>query len=84
MLLLALVAGCDYGHPNEQPIYGKESGLPVNCRADVQVVIDRYRLRSTSQMSHSSGWSAIAGVWLYMGRKETDVLDPGRVRLGAD
>lgn len=32
-------------HPekNEAPIYGKDSGLPVNCRALVQANIDGFR-----------------------------------------
>lgn len=39
---LALI-GCGQSDPNSMPIYGKDSGLPVNCRAYVQVVIDGYR-----------------------------------------
>lgn len=43
-LAMALVlAGCDRLDPNAKPVYGKESGLPVNCRAYVQVAIDGYR-----------------------------------------
>ena len=37
------LAGCSRPDPNGKPVYGKESGLPVNCRAYVQVVIDGYR-----------------------------------------
>jgi hypothetical protein len=42
-LLLTLVltlSGCIFDDDNAKPIYGKESGLPVNCRAYVQVVIN--------------------------------------------
>ncbi len=41
-LLVLLLAGC--GDPNERPIYG-DTGLPVNCRAYIQVAIDGYRSR---------------------------------------
>lgn len=37
------LGGCELGDPNAKPIYGKETGLPVNCRAYVQAVIDGYR-----------------------------------------
>ena len=45
LILLActslLIAGCS--DDNTTPVYGKESGLPVNCRAFVQFAIDEYR-----------------------------------------
>lgn len=34
------LAGCD---DNDEAVYGKESGLPVNCRAYIQVSVDAYR-----------------------------------------
>lgn len=46
-LLAALaVVSCDRFDPNSRPIYGKETGLPVNCRAYVQVAVDSYRART--------------------------------------
>lgn len=45
LLGVLLLAGCDRLDPNSEPIYGKESGLPVNCRAYVQVAIDGYRTK---------------------------------------
>jgi hypothetical protein len=36
------LAACD---PNSKPIYGKETGLPKNCRAIVQQNIDAYRAK---------------------------------------
>lgn len=40
--LLAL-AGCTDLDDNSQPVYGKETGLPVNCRAYVQAAVDGFR-----------------------------------------
>lgn len=44
LLAISLVAGCAQLDPNAKPTYGKESGLPANCRAFVQYAIDEYRL----------------------------------------
>jgi hypothetical protein len=47
-LLLSLsfaLTGCVFGDDNDAPVYGKEYGLPVNCRAYVQASIDGYRER---------------------------------------
>lgn len=41
--LIALSTGCNYFDPNSKPEFGKESGLPKNCRAIVQANIDEYR-----------------------------------------
>ena len=35
------LSGC--ADDNNAPIYGNQSGLPVNCRAYVQFSIDEYR-----------------------------------------
>ena len=37
-----LLSGCD---PNAKPVYSETSGLPVNCRAYVQVAVDAYRAK---------------------------------------
>lgn len=46
--LALLLSGCNYQDDNDRPIYSKENGLPINCRAYVQVVIDDYRARNYS------------------------------------
>jgi hypothetical protein len=43
ILAAAAIALVGCSDDNAKPIYGKDSGLPVNCRAYVQVVIDSYR-----------------------------------------
>ena len=43
VLACVILAGCKVGDPNAKAIYGKETGLPVNCRAYVQTAIDGYR-----------------------------------------
>jgi len=43
-----IITGCGLADDNAKPIYGKESGLPANCRAYVQVVVDSYRARKYS------------------------------------
>jgi hypothetical protein len=40
LVILALLVGCD---DNDKAVYGEKSGLPVNCRAYVQVSVDGYR-----------------------------------------
>ena len=37
------MASCQQFDPNSKPEYGKETGLPKNCRAIVQAKIDGYR-----------------------------------------
>ncbi len=39
----ALVAGCSMSDDNDMAVYSKDSGLPVNCRAYVQVAVNDYR-----------------------------------------
>ncbi|MCR4530041.1 kynureninase [Acinetobacter venetianus] len=40
--VLFLVA-CTNEDSNSKPIYGKESGLPANCRAYIQVAVNEWR-----------------------------------------
>lgn len=54
MLALAL-SGCVLDDDNARSVYGKESGLAVNCRAYVQVVIDGYRTRKYSAEDSFTG-----------------------------
>lgn len=42
-LLPFLLSGCLLEDDNDKAVYGKDSGLPVNCRAYVQVAINGYR-----------------------------------------
>ena len=37
------VAACGLADDNDKAVYGKESGLPVNCRAYVQVAVNDYK-----------------------------------------
>jgi len=52
--VVTVLSGC-LADDNAEPIYGKESGLPVNCRAYVQVAIDSYRARTYSAEESFAG-----------------------------
>ena len=39
----ATLSACGLPDDNDKPVYGKDSGLPVNCRAYIQTSIDGYR-----------------------------------------
>lgn len=41
--LFIFLAGCSDKDPNSKPIYGKEYGLPANCRAYIQVAINQWK-----------------------------------------
>lgn len=47
---------------NAEPVYGKESGLPVNCRAYVQASIDGYRARQFSADAAMNGLERNCGL----------------------
>ncbi len=55
------LTGC--GDPNSEPIYGKESGLPVNCRAYVQVAIDAYRAHKYTAEETMNGLERNCGLF---------------------
>ena len=63
---LALLAGCDqvqtFFDPNSKPIYGAQFGLPVNCRAYVQVVIDGYRSKKYTADESMAGLERNCGM----------------------
>jgi hypothetical protein len=64
-LLLAfaiLLSGCLLDDDNSKPVYGKESGLPVNCRAYVQVVIDGYKSKHYSADDSFAGLERNCGI----------------------
>jgi len=43
-----LLVSCGLSDDNNAPVYGKDSGLPLNCRAFVQFAIDEYRAGKSS------------------------------------
>ncbi len=43
IILFIFLAGCSDKDPNSKPIYGKEYGLPANCRAYIQVAINQWK-----------------------------------------
>lgn len=43
VFLALLLSACGSKDSNSKPIYGKETGLPANCRAYVQVAINEWR-----------------------------------------
>jgi hypothetical protein len=61
LLLPVLLSGC-LADDNDKPVYGAESGLPVNCRAYVQVVIDSYRARKYSVDESFAGLERNCGI----------------------
>lgn len=61
--LTLLLTGCDKLDPNSKPIYGKESGLPVNCRAYVQVAIDGYKNKQYTADATMAGLERNCGLY---------------------
>lgn len=59
-LALAL-AGCDQLDPNAKPKYG-DTGLPVNCRAYVQAVVDGFRSRQYNAEQSMAGLERNCGL----------------------
>ena len=59
----ALLSGCSRLDDNAIPKYGKESGLPVNCRAYVQVVVDSYRAKLYSAEDSMAGLERNCGLF---------------------
>lgn len=66
MIATLLLVSCGLSDDNDAPVYGKESGLPVNCRAFVQFAINEYRAGNYSADSTmaalerncgANGWS---------------------------
>ena len=45
LLVSTALTGCG-ADDNAKPLYGQGSGLPVNCRAYVQVAVDEYRAKT--------------------------------------
>lgn len=55
-----LLAACN--DDNSKPLYAKDTGLPVNCRAYVQLVIDEYRSGKYSADESFNGLERNCGV----------------------
>jgi hypothetical protein len=62
MCIAASLSACDRLDPNSKPIYGKESGLPVNCRAYVQAAIDGYRAKQYTADQAMAGLERNCGI----------------------
>ena len=64
--LAVLLAGCS-GDDNDKPVYGDGTGLPVNCRAYVQVAVDAYRNKRYTAEETMAGLErncgANGGIW---------------------
>ncbi|MET0378726.1 MAG: hypothetical protein ABW049_07005 [Spongiibacteraceae bacterium] len=64
--LAVLLTGCG-GDDNDKPVYGDGTGMPVNCRAYVQVAVDGYRARRFTAEETMAGLKrncgADGGVW---------------------
>jgi len=43
LIPILFLTACTNSDPNSKPVYGKEYGLPANCRAYVQVAINDWR-----------------------------------------
>ncbi|QXB48237.1 kynureninase [Acinetobacter seifertii] len=43
LIPILILTACTNSDPNSKPVYGKEYGLPANCRAYVQVAINDWR-----------------------------------------
>lgn len=38
-----ILSGCSHEDSNSKPVYGKDLGLPANCRAYIQVAVNEWR-----------------------------------------
>ena len=66
LALVVLLAGCG-SDDNEKPMYGDGTGMPVNCRAYVQVAVDGYRAKQYTAEETMAGLErncgANGGIW---------------------
>lgn len=63
LLTVAIALASCGGDPNSKPTYGKGLGLPSNCRAYVQTVIDGYRSRQYSAEDSFAGLERNCGAY---------------------
>lgn len=65
--LAVILAGCG-GDDNDKPVYGDGTGMPVNCRAYVQVAVDGYRAKRFTAEETIAGLERNCGaegrIWL--------------------
>lgn len=61
LLIVAPLAGC-LPDDNDKAKYGDELGLPVNCRAYVQAVVDGYRSRKYTAEESINGLERNCGL----------------------
>ena len=66
LLVILVLSGCTASDDNDAPVYAKDSGLPINCRAFVQFAINEYRagkysandtMSALERNCGSNGWS---------------------------
>ncbi|MGR0306570.1 kynureninase [Acinetobacter beijerinckii] len=43
LIAILLLTACAQEDSNSKPVYGKESGMPANCRAYIQVAVNEWR-----------------------------------------
>lgn len=43
LIPIMVLVSCSNSDPNSKPVYGKEYGLPANCRAYIQVAVNDWR-----------------------------------------
>ena len=67
LALAVMLAGCS-SDDNDKPLYGEGTGLPVNCRAYVQVAVDGYRGKRYTAEETMAGLErncgSNGGIWL--------------------
>lgn len=68
LALVVLLAGCG-SDDNDKAMYGESTGLPVNCRAYVQVAVDAYIGQSGTRRRRR---------WPDLNATVTRVVAPGR------
>lgn len=61
IFMTSALSGCAMDDDNAKPIYGK-TGLPVNCRAYVQTVVDGYRSKAYSAEDSMAGLERNCGI----------------------
>ncbi|MDU4393280.1 MAG: kynureninase [Pseudomonadota bacterium] len=67
-LIPLLLSGCGEDS-NSKPVYGKETGLPANCRAYIQVAVSQWRNKvydtQTTMNAIERNCGAMGDLWDY-------------------
>ncbi len=58
-----VLTGCLLEDDNAKPVYGEKTGLPVNCRAYVQAVVDGYKSKQYSADDSMAGLERNCGLY---------------------